>query len=181
MALVFEVLGVLGGLASEISYHVPENMADPDFLAKQWREIWRDYSAAGSFNLLILASLGMVLFDTRLGLVLIVAIIAVEVICSLVKLAARRTRPDNQTGSSFLERIDSGSFPSIHTARMAAVGALLIGRLPSLEMTIIVGAAVILVGVSRVILKRHHLSDVLAGAVLGVLFGWLIFYLVPFS
>jgi membrane-associated phospholipid phosphatase len=51
----------------------------------------------------------------------------------------------------------------------------------SLEMTIIVGATVALVGVSRVILKRHHVSDVLAGAVLGALLGWLVFHLLPFS
>jgi len=155
-------------------------MADPDFLAKQWHEIWRDYSAAGSFNLLTLASLGIMLVDVRLGIALIVVIVVVEVVCSAIKLVARRTRPDNQTGSSFLERIDSGSFPSIHTARVAAVGALLIGRLQSFEMTIILSATVMLVGVSRVILKRHHVSDVLAGAVLGALLGWLIFYLVPF-
>jgi len=158
----------------------PKAMADPDFLAKQWHEIWRDYSAAGSFNLLTLASLGIMLVDVRLGIALIVVIVVVEVVCSAIKLVARRTRPDNQTGSSFLERIDSGSFPSIHTARVAAVGALLIGRLQSFEMTIILSATVMLVGVSRVILKRHHVSDVLAGAVLGALLGWLIFYLVPF-
>jgi len=158
----------------------PKAMADRDFLAKQWHEIWRDYSAAGSFNLLTLASLGIMLVDVRLGIALIVVIVVVEVVCSAIKLVARRTRPDNQTGSSFLERIDSGSFPSIHTARVAAVGALLIGRLQSFEMTIILSATVMLVGVSRVILKRHHVSDVLAGAVLGALLGWLIFYLVPF-
>ncbi len=158
----------------------PKAMADPDFLAKQWHEIWRDYSAAGSFNLLTLASLGIMLVDVRLGIALIVVIVVVEVVCSAIKLVARRTRPDNQTGSSFLERIDSGSFPSIHTARVAAVGALLIGRLQSFEMTIILSATVILVGVSRVILKRHHISDVLAGVALGALLGWLILYLVAF-
>ena len=142
-------------------------MADDDFLAKQWREIWRDYSAAGSFNLLALAGLGLMLFDTRLGVVVVIAIVAVEVLGSLMKLAAHRTRPDNQTGSSFLERIDSGSFPSIHTARAAAVGALLIGRAWSVELTVLIVATVILVGIARVILRRHHVSDVLAGMVLG--------------
>ncbi len=152
-------------------------MPDNDFLGKQWREIWRDYSAAGSFNLLTLASLGLMLFDIKLGFVLLVAIIAMELLGSLIKLAAHRARPDNQSGSSFLERIDSGSFPSIHTGRAAAVGTLLIVRSRSVELAVLVVAMVILVGVSRVILKRHHISDVLAGIVLGALLGWLIAYL----
>jgi len=152
-------------------------MPDDDFLAKQWREIWRDYSAAGSFNLLTLAALGLMLFDIRLGILLVVAIIGMEVLGSLIKLAAHRTRPDNQTGSTFLERIDSGSFPSIHAARAAAVGALLIGSARSAELTVLIVATVLLVGISRVILKRHHVSDVLAGIVLGALLGWLISYL----
>jgi len=156
-------------------------MSDDDFLAKQWREIWRDYSAAGSFNLLILASLGLLLFDIRLGLAMVIAIVAVEVIGSLIKLVARRTRPDNQAGTSFLERIDSGSFPSIHTARAAAVGFLVAARAESLRFTIVIAATVTVVGISRVILKRHHVSDVLAGAALGIVTGWLIFYFARFS
>lgn len=157
------------------------NMSDDDFLAKQWREIWRDYSAAGSFNLLILASLSLLPFDIRLGLAMVIAIVAVEVIGSLIKLVARRTRPDNQSGTSFLERIDSGSFPSIHTARAAAVAFLVAARAESLRFTIVIAATVTVVGISRVILKRHHVSDVVAGAALGIVTGWLIFYFARFS
>jgi undecaprenyl-diphosphatase len=144
------------------------------FVERQRNEILRDCSAAGSFSLLLLASLALFLVDKALAWAMLAGIVTVEFGCSIVKLIAYRVRPDRQRYTGFFEKVDSGSFPSIHTARAALALTLvyLYGRRPE---ALFVGVPIlILVAVSRVLLKRHYLADVLAGAAFGVAAGWLL-------
>ena len=87
----------------------------------------------------------------------------------LVKLAVRRPRPEGDWGQLY-RKTDPHSFPSGHAARacMLAVVALGLGP-PWLGILLTIWA--LLVGLSRVILGVHYLSDVLAGALLGVVIG----------
>ncbi len=89
-----------------------------------------------------------------------------------LKKAAGRPRPCEVAGGPPQRAPipDAGSFPSGHTlhAVMAAVAAA--GLLPSLAAALALLA--FLMGLSRVALGVHYPSDVLAGAALGGLAGW---------
>lgn len=87
----------------------------------------------------------------------------------LVKLAVRRPRPAGDWGQLY-RKTDPHSFPSGHSARvfMLAIVSLGLGP-PWLGILLAIWAP--LVGLSRVIMGVHYLSDVLAGALLGVVIG----------
>jgi len=84
----------------------------------------------------------------------------------LLKLAFKRRRPEGRWGV-FDRLVDPHSFPSGHANRVAILavlatvyGAPLIGA--------VVGVWALAVGLSRVILGMHYLSDILAGWLTGV-------------
>lgn len=101
----------------------------------------------------------------------VLVIIATGLVVKLGKVAARRTRPEGEWGGSY-RRQDPHAFPSGHAARAAvltvlgmALGPAWLGPVMALWTT--------LVAVSRVVLGVHYVSDVVGGAVLGVVCGLL--------
>ncbi len=95
-----------------------------------------------------------------IGLDLLVALMV-----QVLKRAIQRPRPAGEWGR-FTRRIDPHSFPSGHAARggvMAAVGLLL----APLPYGPVLAIWAILIGLSRVMLGVHYLSDVAAGLALG--------------
>jgi len=69
-------------------------------------------------------------------------------------------RPETATGYSF---------PSAHTHNFATWSTVLALKLKKFWAAILVGALIILVGFSRMFLGAHYPSDVIVGAILGVL------------
>lgn len=93
-----------------------------------------------------------------------------------LKRGLRRRRPSTYGGNPFfavapseLFAFDQFSFPSGHTMNAFALGSVLVPALPALAVPLFLVAGSI--GVSRVILGLHFLSDVLVGALLGLLIG----------
>lgn len=86
-----------------------------------------------------------------------------------LRYAVRRPRPDRGYRPGPFDPWNLYSFPSHHAARTFALAAAA-GRFH--PQTLPWGLALAsLVGVTRVVLRRHHLSDVVAGAVLGLAAG----------
>jgi membrane-associated phospholipid phosphatase len=81
-----------------------------------------------------------------------------------LKYLTGRTRPDGS---------DDYSFPSGHTANSFLAAAVLAKEYGGATAVVSYGAAS-LVGASRIAGGRHHFSDVLVGAVIGQLFGFLV-------
>jgi undecaprenyl-diphosphatase len=94
----------------------------------------------------------------------------------LVKLAVRRPRPEGDWGQLY-RKTDPHSFPSGHAARACMLAVVAFGLGP-IWLGILLTIWALLVGLSRVILGVHYLSDVLAGALLGVVIGLGIVWLV---
>ncbi|HXB54471.1 MAG TPA: phosphatase PAP2 family protein [Vicinamibacteria bacterium] len=94
----------------------------------------------------------------------------------VLKRGLRRRRPSTYGGNPFfgvapseLFAFDQFSFPSGHTMNAFALGSVLVPALPALAVPVFLVAGSI--GVSRVILGLHFLSDVLVGALLGLFIG----------
>ena len=106
-------------------------------------------------------------------MVLSILITAVFVLC--VKFLVRRRRPAGEWGSIY-RKTDPHSFPSGHAARAAMLATLGIGVGPAwFAILLLLWAPLVML--ARVLMGVHYLSDVLAGALLGGLMGYLVLLL----
>jgi undecaprenyl-diphosphatase len=89
----------------------------------------------------------------------------------LLKHLIGRLRPFEVGLTSAGIAADSSSFPSGHTIMFFAIIPILGKNFPKLKLALWIVA--ILIGLSRMYLGVHYLSDVMAGAFLGYGIGWL--------
>jgi len=112
-----------------------------------------------------------------LAVKLVVAIGITAVIAQTLKWLIRRRRPEGEWGAIY-RMTDPHSFPSGHAARMAMLVVLALALGP-----VWFGVLLILwsplVALARVAMGVHYLSDIVGGAVLGVVIGLLLALLVP--
>lgn len=98
------------------------------------------------------------------------AVFALELpLYGLLKNLIRRPRPSDAGESlhAFIQPSDRFSFPSGHTAAAFVMASLVLIHYPAWMLPALVLAPAI--GLSRVMLGVHYPTDILAGAVLGVL------------
>lgn len=160
--------------------------------AREWRGVAKLFSRYGDFPWLLgggLVALAIFLKTrrrewTRIVVAMLLAGIAAGCVANVIKLGAGRVRPhveDVEHGwyGPVHEgvwvaalRHDFQSFPSSHTA--CAVGFFF----PLFLSRRLLGTAGLLAAAaiawSRLQLSMHHVSDVAAGAVIGILAGWLV-------
>lgn len=108
---------------------------------------------------------------------MLVGVLATAVLVFAIKFTVRRRRPEGEWGQ-FYRRTDPHSFPSGHAARaaMLAMMSLLFG--PAwLGWVLLVWAPLVML--ARVAMGLHFLSDVLAGALLGVGISALLWWAIP--
>jgi undecaprenyl-diphosphatase len=105
---------------------------------------------------------------SRLGLTVLLANVLSHAGVQVLKRTVVRARPCDIHGHplALVGLPDPFSFPSGHTAAATAVAASLAIAEPALAPFVVPLA--VLIGYSRVRLRVHYVSDVLAGAVLGV-------------
>ena len=106
--------------------------------------------------------------EARLGLTALLANAGSHVLVQLLKRTVARARPCDATGRllALVDLPDPHSFPSGHAAAATAV-AVTVALAHPLAAPIVLPLAA-LVGYSRVRLHVHHVSDVVAGVVLGL-------------
>ena len=105
------------------------------------------------------------------------AIISSAVIAFIAKLIVQRTRP---LGMEYLFNIiPDYAFPSLHTAAAFASLFILAKAYPKYKYLFISYA--VIVGLSRIYLKAHYFSDVVAGAALGCGVGYLFLWFVKYN
>jgi len=107
----------------------------------------------------------------------VVGIVVLAAIVMAVKFSVRRSRPQGEWGGIY-RNSDPHSFPSGHAARAFLIAVVATGLAPTwLAITLWVWAP--LVSLARVAMGVHYLSDVVAGAVLGIIVGILGLQLYP--
>lgn len=137
--------------------------------------LFKDLSALGSSTLVTVVAavggIGLVLGGRALDGALLVAVCALSAATGTwMKRVNRRERPGSSTGATF-----GSSFPSSHTLMATAcwltVGALAAdaagGTVLHGWLFVVAGAIAGAVGLARIFLHVHYLSDVVAGWALG--------------
>lgn len=132
----------------------------------------RDFTSLGNPLILLLVPFA-VLGTQGIFYKLLIALCVNELICSLIKLFFHKPRPDGQAYKGILEKIDAGSFPSIHASRITLVYLTLFNYTNIIPLKIIFLLVIFVVTYSRVSLKRHYWNDIIGG----VIIGGIIFYL----
>lgn len=138
--------------------------------------ILKDLGAYGGFpfyGLLIL--LFSLLRDFAFALDLAVSLVAVSVIVILIRLAHFKPRPGQKKKKYDIlyERVDNSSFPSIHAARAVMLSFALFSKASVLLPLLVL--LTLIVFASRLHFHRHDWTDVAAGAVIGLVLGWIFF------
>ncbi len=101
-------------------------------------------------------------------LILIISILVTAGVVFLIKFTVRRSRPEGEWGKIY-RTTDPHSFPSGHSARAMMLAVIMLGLSPGVGIALLVWAP--LVGLARVSMGVHYLSDVLAGMILGLVIG----------
>ncbi|MFZ3069947.1 MAG: phosphatase PAP2 family protein [Anaerolineaceae bacterium] len=96
-------------------------------------------------------------------------LVLLAVFVLLMKFLIHRPRPEGEWGQIY-RVTDPHSFPSGHAARAIAI-AVMASRFGSNGLVVGLVIWAILVGISRVALKLHYLSDILIGWLLGLISG----------
>ena len=147
----------------------------------KYAEYVRDITALGNPIVLLLVSVLTLAALPEWGtylLPMIVGFLLNEALCSGIKYVWHKPRPNGQQYAGGLEKIDAGSFPSIHAARISYVYGTLgmvhywTGRPWVLLLALTV---VVAVGYSRVFLQKHYFVDVMAGYGFGSLATFLLY------
>jgi membrane-associated phospholipid phosphatase len=110
------------------------------------------------------------------ALILIVTILLTALVVFMVKFIVRRQRPEGEWGKLY-RNTDPHSFPSGHAVRSLMIAVLFLGLGP-LWLGLLLLAWAPLVGLARVAMGVHYLSDVLAGWILGLLVGGVVLLVV---
>jgi undecaprenyl-diphosphatase len=98
-----------------------------------------------------------------------ISVLAVAVL--LIKFRIKRKRPEGEWGSIYRSS-DPHSFPSGHAARAFLIATIAAGLGPSwLALVLWIWAP--LVALARVAMGVHYLSDIVAGAVFGIVIAWI--------
>lgn len=100
---------------------------------------------------------------------LAIAVVVQALLIFPLKLAIRRERPSGEWGSVY-RSIDPHSFPSGHATRAVLLAVMAAGLGPA-WFALVLAFWAPLVSLARVATGVHYLSDVLAGAVIGLLMG----------
>lgn len=145
---------------------------DHSFFKYKIKDWIRDFTSLGNPIILLLvpfATLG----PSAIFYKLLSALTVNEILCSTIKLLFHKPRPDGQAYKTILEKIDAGSFPSIHASRITLVYLTLFSFAEHISLKIAFITVILLVVYSRVALKRHFWTDVIGG----VLIGSILFYI----
>jgi undecaprenyl-diphosphatase len=128
------------------------------------------------FGLALLWFLGPEFWKVR-ALEIAVGIFVTAVLVMIIKFSVRRRRPEGQWGNIY-RKTDPHSFPSGHAARAAMLTVMGIGLGP-----IWFGAVLLfwapLVGLARIAMGVHYISDVVVGMIFGGGMGLAILWFYP--
>ena len=127
-------------------------------------------------GILLLWYFGSQFWELR-AIIMGISVVITAILVLVIKFTVRRSRPEGEWGGIY-RTTDPHSFPSGHAARSFMLAAIVVGLGPTwLAILLLIWAP--LVVLARVAMGVHYLSDVIVGAMLGIIMGWLNFNIIP--
>ncbi len=114
--------------------------------------------------LLILLGFKKIAFHLAVGLVILYLLVF------LIRIFYFRERPNREKYSNFITRLTASSFPSLHTINSIFTASVL-SQVVSRNISVFLFIIAVLIAYSRIHIKKHHLSDVVAGIIIGAAAG----------
>ncbi len=139
------------------------------------RRILKDTTILGGTFFYLLTTLFLYFTQKQTAIKLIVALITTYIIISFIRIIYFKDRPKKKKYNNIIEKIDASSFPSMHATRIIILALALINIYKNNIILTTIITITIIVGISRIYLKKHYIIDVIAGYILG-----LIIYLILF-
>ncbi len=140
------------------------------------QEVIRDFTSFGNPIILIIISAIFLGITVKL-LYIILGLLLVELFCWIIKFFYYKKRPKEEVHANIPERMNAGSFPSLHSARSSFIFTSLFLLSNSIGLRILFIILIIIVGLTRISLKKHYLSDIIAGYFIGIIFSLIENYL----
>lgn len=134
------------------------------------------YVFGGLGFIYLLSWLGPEFYWRQAVLSIIVIVLAALGIVTLIKYTVRRQRPQ-PPGEFVTFQYDAYSFPSGHSARLAALAVSSVFFFPNLGWVLMVVA--VSVALARVAVGIHYLSDILVGLGVGAVVAWQLVTVLP--
>ncbi len=117
-------------------------------------------------GIVLLLTLTLGLFE--LFVLLLFGFILSALITILVRTFYFKERPNKVEYSNYIEKIDSSSFPSLHTGRICYMALVVSYFFQNIYLTTLMIFLAIVTAYSRVFLKRHDYYDLAGGVVLAI-------------
>ncbi|MBN2423500.1 MAG: phosphatase PAP2 family protein [Calditrichaceae bacterium] len=116
--------------------------------------------------------------DCKTGLILLTALALEIMIYYILKNSTKRLRPFDSLDNirKIIDVPDKYSFPSGHTAAAFVMAHILSHQFHALLPVFYITAT--LIGISRIYLRAHYLTDVLTGALIGILSANLVLWII---
>jgi membrane-associated phospholipid phosphatase len=131
-------------------------------------KVWESITwFGGLLFMLFLLFLSYVVGEREFAYRLAIGIVAATVLVVLVRAVYYKMRPDKQKYTSWMTRIDSSSFPSLHSTRIWLL-AVLVQYTYGSWLALAGWVIAVAVSISRYYLKRHYASDIIVGAACGI-------------
>ncbi len=147
------------------------------FFKDKFNEWSRDFTSLANPLILIFVPFIYLFEDnSKVFFKLLIALAINEVIGSIIKIVFPKTRPNGQKYHTLLEKIDAGSFPSLHSSRITLVYLTLFSATKLLSIKIVFLAIIPIVMLSRINLKKHFFTDIIGGFFIGFFIWWLSVY-----
>ncbi|OIO61904.1 hypothetical protein COY26_01585 [Candidatus Woesearchaeota archaeon CG_4_10_14_0_2_um_filter_33_10] len=141
-------------------------------------QVVEDISVFGALPFyLFLSIFVMLLGEIKLFLWLIIGLFLAYGITILIRAFYYKDRPTKENYNGFIEKINTSSFPSLHSLRVTLIFCLFGFYYKSVYLTILFFFIMLLVFFSRYNLKKHFKIDIIFGFVLGVIESFIIVFL----
>ena len=138
------------------------------------RVVLKDTGAYGSFIFFFLALVAFFLAgEQKFAIRMFFSLVAVTVVVIILRLAYFKPRSGMKPRKykAIYERVDNSSFPSIHVARSVIISAAFFVKAPFLLPLLVL--MVLAVCASRIYFKRHDITDITAGGIIGLILGFM--------
>ncbi|MBI2148749.1 phosphatase PAP2 family protein [Candidatus Woesearchaeota archaeon] len=117
----------------------------------------------------------------KIAIHLIIGLFICYLLVFILRLFYFKERPKKEEHYNLFTKINASSFPSLHMMSSLYVATVLSTHIKKPAVSVFLFLLSLLIGYSRMYLKKHYFIDVLFGFILGLVASFVYFFLINFS